>query len=65
MVKHWNRLLRWVMESLSREILKTQLDMGLARLFQMTFELRAWTRGCQEVPSNVRDSVILEVVSLN
>lgn len=44
MVKHWNRLLRWVMESLSREILKTQLDMGLARLFQLTFELRAWTR---------------------
>lgn len=30
--------------SLSMEILKTQLDVGLARLFQLTLELRAWTR---------------------
>jgi len=36
-VKHWNRLPREVVESLSPEILQTQMDTCLSNLLQLTF----------------------------
>ena len=52
-VKHWNRLPGQVVESPSVETLKTQLDMVLGNLLQLTL-LEQWsqTRWSQEVPSS-------------
>jgi len=60
MVEHGNRLPSEAVDSVSVEILETHLDTVLGNLLWLTLlEQGDSTRGSQEVPSNLSNSVML------